>query len=301
LQAQETRQDRPERQDGWHKLASLLADAIGSRREQEGNGHLGLPGYDHVPGTGLVPLLAPRVRNQLASCSLELLPVITALAIVHSELSGMPGACCVPLCWQLNGALEYLGLASEVIAAGGLVTRDGDATPDHVGVAQVPSLRADGSTDGHAVLWAESFGLLVDPTIVLSRHVQAVAQGDPVLSFPVVIRVPDRETLFGADALGSSSRPSLSIMWGLLPQWTQALTPPLGSDLEAGIAYGKLALAHAILQIIQGLARVRSDLGGLRSLYPQITAFLDDGGSQLPSLPKKPPAAFRGLSWTSGP
>jgi hypothetical protein len=150
------------------------------------------------------------------------------------------------------------------------------------------------------VLWAESFGMLVDPTIVLSRHLQAVAQGDPVLSFPVVLPIPDRETLFGPVAIASSSRPSLSIMWGLLPQWTQALTPPPGSDLEAGIAYGQLALAHATLQIIQGLDRVRPDLGGLRTLHPQIAAFLD-GRSQLPPLPEEPPAAFRGLSWTSAP
>jgi hypothetical protein len=301
LQAQETRQDRPERQDGWHELARLLADAISSWHEQEENRHPGPPAREHhVPATLPVPFLAPRVRNQLASCDLELLPIITALAVLHSGLSGTPGTCCVPVCWQLNGAMEHLGLASEVIAARALVTRDGNATLDQVGVNQVPSLEADGSTDGHAVLWAESFGMLVDPTIVLSRHLQSVAQGNPVLSFPVVLRVPDRETLFGADALCSSSRPSLSIMWGLLPQWTQALTPPPGSDLQAGIAYGQLALAHATLQIIQGLDRVRPDLGGLRTLHPQIAAFLD-GRSQLPPLLEEPPAAFRGLSWTSAP
>jgi hypothetical protein len=54
----------------------------------------------------------------------------------------------------LNGALEHLGFASEVIAARARVTRDGDANPDHLGVNQAPRLREDGSTDGHAVLWA---------------------------------------------------------------------------------------------------------------------------------------------------
>jgi hypothetical protein len=113
-------------------------------------------------------------------------------------LSGTPADRAVSASWQLSGTLRYLGFDSEVIAACALVMRDDDASPDHVGARdQVPTLREDGSTDGHAVVWAESLGLLIDPAIVLSRHMQAVAQGDPVLSFPVVLSVPDRETLYG--------------------------------------------------------------------------------------------------------
>lgn len=206
-----------------------------------------------------------------------------------------------PACWQLSGALKYLGFDSEVIAACAQVMRDDDASPDRVGVPdQAPTLRDDGGTDGHAVLWTESFRLLIDPAIVLSRHMRAVAQGDPVLSFPVLLPVPDRATLFGPAVLCSSSRPSLNIAWGLLPHRTQALTPTPGSDLEVALAYGKLALAHATLQIIQGLDGVLRH-GTLA--YPLLP---DRGPPRRPQpatpLPSKPPAAFLRLSrtWTPG-
>ena len=243
-------------------------------------------------GFGRLLLFAQPVQEMLISCHIELLPLFAALAVIHSELTDTPGACCVPVCWHLQGGLEYLGFDSEVIAASSLVMRDGDNRPEHVGqIDRLPSLRDDGSTNGHAVVWAASFGQLVDPTIVRARYLQAVAQGHPGLSFPVVLPVADRDTLFGPATICSSSRPTLTIAWALLPHWTQALTPRPGSDLDTGIAYGKLALARTTLEVIRCLDVIRPDTEPLRALCPPLAALLDRS-SQLPQLPDEPPAAF---------
>ena len=289
------REDQASPEQGWGKLARILADGI-AIRENKGEGLARSKGrMQDDSGFGRLLLFAQPVQEMLISCTVEMLPLLTALAVIHRELAGTPGACCVPVCWQLQGGLEYLGFDSEVIAASSLVMRDGDNRPEHVGQNdRLPSLRDDGSTDGHAVVWAASFGQLVDPTIVRARYLQAVAQDHPGVSFPVMLPVADRDTLFGPTAICSSSRPTLTIAWGLLPHWTQALIPSPGSDLDTAIAYGKLALAHTTLEVIRGLNIVRPDTEQLRALYPPLAALLN-GTSQLPRLPSEPPAAFMRL------
>jgi hypothetical protein len=280
---------------GWARLARILADGI-AIRENKGEGLARSKGRMHDDsGFGRLLVFAQPVQEMLISCRIQVLPLLTALAVIHSELTGTPGACCVPVCWQLQGGLEYLGFDSEVIAASSLVIRDGDNRPERVGrIDHLPSLRDDGSTDGHAVVWAESFGQLVDPAIVRARYLQAVAQDHPGVSFPVMLPVADRDTLLGPAVICSSSRPTLTIAWGLLPNWTQALTPQPGSDLDTAITYGKLVLAHTTLDVIRGLDVVRPDAEQLRALYPPLAAFLD-GRSQLPRLRGEPPAAFMRL------
>jgi hypothetical protein len=269
-------------QQGWRKLAGLLADAIVARKDKKDPPAPFAFRLLRESGLGCLLRFAPGIQNLLAFCEVEALPLITALAIIHHELSGAPGARSVTACWQLHGALGHLGFNGEVIAAARTVL-DGDSTAEHIGSTQrAPSLGEDGSTDGHAVFWAGSFGILVDPAIVLGRHIRAVARGDPLLSFPVMLPVPDRETLFGPDLITSSSRPSLNVTWGLMPHWTQALTPVPGSDLDASLEAGKITLAHATLDVIRELDGVRTDLTRMRARYPTLAALLD-GRSQLPA------------------
>ena len=270
----------------------MLADAMAIRQCKE-KGLIRPPTRLHDDsGVGRFLLLASPVQDMLVSCKIELLPLLAALAVVHSELTGLPGTRCVPVCYQLQGGLEHLGFDSEVIAASAMVLRDGDDEAEDVGeYRHAPSLRDDGSTDGHVVLWAASFRQLVDPTIVQARHLQVVAEGNPGFSFPVVLPVANRESLLGSSAICSPSRAPLNIAWVLQPQWTRALTPVQGSDLDIGLSYGKLALAHNTLEVIRVLGEIRSDLQRLRTLYPPIATLLD-GRSQLPGLPDEPPAAF---------
>lgn len=280
---------------GWGKLARVLADAI-TVRELKGSGLASSVGrMQDDSGFGQLLRFVHPVQEMLLSCNIDTLPLLVALAVIHSGLTGTPGTSCVPLCWQLQGGLEYLGFDSEVIAASCLVIHEGDSQPEYIGRSdRLPSLRDDGSTDGHAVVWAASFGQLVDPAIVRARYLQTVAQDYPGVSFPVMLPIADRDTLFGPAAICSSSRPTLTIAWGLLPHWTQALAPRPGSDLDTAIAYSKLALAHTTLGVIRGLNVVRLDAEQLRAHYPQLAALLD-GRSQLPQLPGDPPAAFRRL------
>jgi hypothetical protein len=105
-----------------------------------------------------------------------------------------------------------------------------------------------------------------------------------MVSFPIMLPVPeDREALLGPDMITSSSRPSLNLAWGLMPHWTQALTPVPGSGLGASLEAGKITLAHATLEIIRELDSVRTDLPRRRARYPALAALLD-GRSQLPPL-----------------
>jgi hypothetical protein len=153
-------------------------------------------------------------------------------------------------------------------------------------------LEDDGSTDGHAVLWLESFRRMVDPTIAQSRKMQTVAPIDAGLGLPVVLPLPSREVLLNPESSGITTiRIPLYIGWILQPQWTKLLTPVQGSDLHAGIAYGQLSLAYAIIDVVRGLEHVRSDLQRLRDLYKPMAALLDDH-AQLPRLPTDAPASF---------
>jgi hypothetical protein len=269
---------------GWRKLARFLADAVTARKTEPDRP--AASAFYMLSGLGRFHRLAPEVQNSLASCDIEVLPLITALAVIHQDLSGTPSARSVPLCWQLHGALSHLGFDGEVIAAVALVSREGDSMPEPIGRSRgTPRLADDGSTDCHAVFWARSFGRLVDPAIVLARHVRAVAWEDPVLSFPVMLPAPeDREALFRPDVIASSSRPSLTLTWGLMPQWTQAITPLAGSDLDASLQASKITLAHATLEILRALGKIRTDLPRMHARYPALAALLD-GRSRLPPCP----------------
>jgi hypothetical protein len=273
-------------QPGWRKLARFLADAIVVQAPEAGGP---APSALRLPaGSGLDRLLrlAPGAQNLLALCEAEILPLIAALAVIHHEQSGTPGTRSVPACWQLHGALSHLGFDGEVIAAMALVIPDGDSMPEHVGASQgKPTLADDGSTNGHAVLWARSFSRLVDPAIVLAGHVRSAAKGDPMMTFPVMLPVPDdRQALLEPAVIASSSRPALNLAWGLMPHWTQALTPVPGSRLHVTLEAAKITLARATLEIIRELHGVRTDLARMRVSYPALAALLD-GRSQLPPLP----------------
>ncbi|HEX3960222.1 MAG TPA: hypothetical protein VHZ03_26890 [Trebonia sp.] len=282
---------------GWRKLARYLADAITA--QDAGAAGPGTSAFRLLSETGLgrLPRFAPEVQNYLALCDVEALPLLAALAIIHHDLSGTPATRSVPVCWQLHGALRHLGFDGEVIAAIALIVRDGDGAPEPVGGSQgTPTLQHDGRTDGHAVWWTSSFGLLVDPAIVLARHLRAIARDDPALSFPVMLPVPDGESLLGPPLITSASRPSLTLTWGLMPHWTQSLTPAPGSDLDASLQAGQITLAHATLEVILELGRVRADLARMRASYPALAALLDSR-SQLPPLAAQHRAGKPGDRW----
>jgi hypothetical protein len=63
--------------------------------------------------------------------------------------------------------------------------------------------------------------------------------------------------------------------------------------------YGKLGLAHAVLDVLRALGQVRPDVRRLNSMYPKLGALLS-GREQLPEMPAEPPAAFLRLRRAAG-
>jgi hypothetical protein len=276
---------------GWRRLANVMADCLAIEQDKTKGIARSSTRWHDDSGVGRFLRLAQEVRDRLTHCEVGLLPLHAALAIVHSELTGTPGARCVPVCHQLQGGLEHLGFGSEVIAASAMLGDKENITKYIREYLCAPSLRDDGSTNGHAVLWAASFRQLVDPTIVQARQLQAIAEDNPDLSYPVVLPVADRDMLFAGIPIATFSRALVKIAWFFRPQWIPMLSPVDGSDLDVGLSYGKLALAYAALEVIRSLELVRSDFGRLRDLYPSIAGLLD-GSNQLPRLPTDPPPAF---------
>lgn len=286
-------QDLSEQQKAWLKIANLFIDVLAVERGKPTGVVEPLTRLHDSRGFARLMRLPAIADNVLHNCDVELLPLYTALALVYDELAGPPGKTCIPVCYQLLGSLKYLGFDGQVIAASAMVMLNGSKDIEDVGeYKRTPRLEDDGSTDGHAVLWLESFGRMVDPTIVQSRTIQTAAQLNANLGLPVVLPVPSLEVLLGPESPGLTTiRVSHRIAWILQPHWTESLTPVQGSDLHAGIAYGQLSLAYSILDVVRGLEGDRSDLQRLRDLYKPMAALLD-GHVHLPPLPEEPPTSF---------
>jgi hypothetical protein len=249
-----------------------------------------------------VPEFEPFAYKALLGIPLELLPLYTPLALMHDEMSGAPANSCIPVCYQIAGALGHLGFDAEVMAAYATVSRrqDGQVTKVvYVGVSdRPPTVRSDGMTDGHVVLWVGSFRRMVDPTIVQAPLLLAAARHDPGFTIPAVLPVASRERLLAAGSLGTLREPFF-IEWKLRPEWTGALAAALGGDIGAALPYGSLRLAHTAVDILRFLGTARPDMGRLSQLYPELEGLLT-GHSELPRLPAEPPAAFVRIRQAAG-
>jgi hypothetical protein len=286
-------EDISEQQQAWFRAANLFIDVLTVERGKSTGVVEPLTRTHDIRGLARLMRLPANAHNMLHKCDATLLPLYTALALICDGLAGPPGNICVPVCYQLLGALKYLGYDGQVVAASAMIMPDESKTIEHIGeYKRRPKLDDDGSTNGHAVLWLESFSRMVDPTIVQSRSIQTAARFNADLSFPVVLPVANLEVLLGAESPGFETiRASHRIAWILQPQWTGSLTPVRGSDLHTGIAYGQLALAYAILDVMRGLDCDGSDLQRLRDLHEPMATLLDEH-THLPPLPDKPPASF---------
>ena len=211
LEKQFSYEDESPQRRGWRKVGNILADIMAIQQDKEKGLIRPSARLHDDSGLGRFLLFASHVQDRLTFCEIELLPLHAALALVHSERSGSPGTICVPVCYQLQGGLAHLGFDSEVIAASAML-HDGDDEAEYVGESRgAPTLRDDGSTDGHAVLWAESFNQLTDPTPAQARHLKAAAEANPALSFPIVLPVANRDILLRSSAICSSSRAPIDI------------------------------------------------------------------------------------------
>ena len=274
--------------DGWRKTAGILAGAIAAARDKAAG--FARPAQMEGSGLGLLFQLDPSVGSRLVTCPIELLPLYATLATVFAQFDGPVNARNVYFCHQIRGCLAHLGFESEVIAAmAKVIPVKGEA--EYIGEhLRPPRLRTDGTSDGHAVIWAGSFGRLVDPTITETRLIREAAERS-AKSILAVVPVEDSSQLLGAPLFRIQSQTGVVIDLRLVPQWTRELTPVPGSELDAGLSYGQLALAHTVVEVMRGVAELRADLPRIRSLYPPLAELLA-GSALLPELPDEPPTAF---------
>jgi len=276
------------RRDGWRIVASTLAGAIAAAMDKAA----GFVRPTQLDGSGVGRLLqmAPEVRHRLLTCPIELLPLYATLAAVSVQFNGPVGPRTVSFCHQIQGCLSHLGFENEVIAAiARVIPVEGET--EYIGEhLRIPRLQADGASDGHAVIWAESFSQLVDPTVTETRLVREASERSGI-SMLAAAPFKSRAQLLSAPGFRIHSRTGIAIELRLMPQWTRELTPVPGSELATGLSYGQLALAHTVVEIMRGTAELRTDLPRIRSLYPLLADLLA-GSALLPQLPEEPPMAF---------
>jgi hypothetical protein len=241
---------------------------------------LRLPQFDGTP-----------MAAALLKGPVEVVPLYAVLSAIHLEMSGRAANACLPLCYQLAGALRHLGFDAEVMAAYVEVSR-GDHRFTNIGVNGPATVYADWTTNGHSIVWADSFGRLVDPTVAQHPELHRAAHQDHLrFSAPIVLPVGSRDTLLRG-AIGAIRDP-YQLAYLAQPQHTAVFTPWLDQFAEA-LDYGALSLAHRALIAVQAAAQIRN-LRQLAHLYPQLGALLN-GHAQLDELPTTPPDAVARLA-----
>ena len=197
-----------------------------------------------------------------------------ALAAVHTALRDYPVNICVSACHLLVRTLQHLGFEAEMMAACATIFRREDTSTRYADIGRwdrPPRTRADNSTDGHAVVWTESFHRLIDPTIQQDATLAGAGADDPSMAIPAVIRAPDRDWLMHHTP--AAPRGPYLITWSVLPDWTYAFDPLLaGRDGEL-YETAALQLADDALIALRSAGR-RRDLRQLDALYPRLSALL---------------------------
>ncbi|MEV0217823.1 hypothetical protein [Micromonospora sp. ALFpr18c] len=251
----------------------------GSRRSHRPDETALMPKFEYSPMFG-----------RLVDAPVEMVPLLAVLAVLHQAQSGMPVGTCVPTSHQVSGALRHLGFEAEAVAAYASLYRVTDTFTEvsEVGVwKRPPVVHADGTTNGHMVVWTPSFAQLVDATLVQDPLLLAAAQVDPVYSTPVFVEVPTNRREFFAARPVAWLDDHLYASWVLLPEWTRLMDPVLAGEASTVVELGALGLATDALRLIAAVAEER-DLSAMLVQCPRLGALLR-GEHQLPELPVEPP------------
>jgi hypothetical protein len=241
-----------------------------------------------------MPITSDGLFTGVIQGPVELGPMWAAVAVLHKTLGGKPANTCVPACAMLVGALHYLGFQAEMIAACATVFRQEDTATRFADIGRwdrPPLVRNDATTDGHAVVWAESFRRLIDPTIVQEPSLRRAAAGDETFAMPIVVPLASRELLVGR--VPAVLRTPFLIAYMLFPEWSNAFDPLVTGDHGALLEYGALDLSHAVLDSLGAAAKIR-DLRTLPAIYPRLGALLA-GREALPAMPDNPPRGWEEL------
>ena len=242
-------------------LPEISVQESGLRRASKS---LILPGIDAfaIAGLGKIPA--------------ELTPLYVMLSAIYQVIGGGAPHPVVVVSSQMVHALEHLGFEAELIVACTSIYR---VTSPNRSIADIgirdhpPTVRPDGSSDGHAVVWVDSFKRCIDLGICKNRALQRASKVDQVMTMPSVIRVGGgRSELLDPTRSFVAPRHPFLLQWMFFPSWRDQLDPLM--DLHAkSIEQGAVALAHVVVEILSSLMLSR-DLRKLNELYPRLSDLL---------------------------
>jgi hypothetical protein len=230
----------------------------------------------------------------LAAMPAELVPIYSPLVIVHNTMAGSPANRCVTTCYQLSRTYQWLGFEAEMWAACATVLRkDGNRTKfADIGVwDRPPTIGPDQTTNGHVVVWAESFNRMIDPTIVQEPALLRAARDDETFTLPVVIPAANRQQML-ASKTTAVPRGRFLISYMFFPEWSDAFDVVRDGEIGEVLEYASLDLAHKSADLLRAVAEHRQLGSELGTLYPELRDLLS-GRRRLPPLPPEPTALAR--------
>ncbi|MEV6927572.1 hypothetical protein AB0M46_24140 [Dactylosporangium sp. NPDC051485] len=220
-----------------------------------------------LPGLGL---------DRLTTEPVELTPLFAMLIAVHQAVGDLPPDRVVVESAQMVHALRQLGFEAELIACCARVFR----LPQHARLADMgvwkrpPTTRADGTTDGHALVWIGSFNRLVDVGVFRSRRLlRAEGGADETFTVPAMLPLPHgRSQLLNPWQIPGTIRGQFSVGWYPYPEWTQRYRDLLTCH-AAVIEHGGVALAHTVVDLLNA-TRTYRDLSRVDELFPRLAALM---------------------------
>jgi hypothetical protein len=215
----------------------------------------------------------------------EAVPVQAIVAVAHQAIAARPAYPAVVAAGQLARSLSLLGFDSELIPACTTIGYQdrGKTRFREIGVWQRPPVvRADGTTDGHVVVWCDSLTRCIDLAPCQDRLLRRASTSGVPADQPVVLPVAGgRRQLLDRSRQMVTPRPPFVLHWMFFPDWMPMLNPLLDRHSVA-IELGGLEMAQASLDLLSALAVVR-DLPLLDELYPTLGDLLS-GRRSLPAL-----------------
>jgi hypothetical protein len=194
------------------------------------------------PDPPVLPVAAGSpMLGSLVNGPIEALPLYAVLTAIHLELSGNAVNACPPVCYQIVGALRHFGFAAEMMAAYVDVEKDGRRYGG-IGVNGKATVYPDGTTNGHMIVWADSFGRLVDATVAQHPELnRAVHQGSLNQSAPLVLPVGERDVLLeGRDRRDPCP---YELAYLAIPQYTSVFDGSIAQYREP-LDYGTPSMAY---------------------------------------------------------
>lgn len=234
-----------------------------------------LPSPILLPGTDLLV--------HLVTAPVPVAPLYAILTAIHQAVGDCPTSRAVLESAQVVRALRWLGFEAELIACCARVFCDPyPARLTDVGVRnRPPAVRADGTTDGHTIVWISSANRFFDLAVFRDRNLLRAEGGeDPTFNVPAMLPMPGgRAQLLNPLLVPATDRGRWRIAWYLYPHWTSRYDELIARHADA-VNSGGLALAQVTLDLLSATA-VHRDMTELDRLYPQLGRLLS-GAAQLP-------------------